>query len=279
MNHEGDHRLMRFKARPEQQVRALLDCFESVHTQRFDLHVRRPPPVGADVTAAKWITCHENLDAARLMLLWRWLKHENIHGAEVYFRPHHLQRHPVIFLDDLSVTRATTVARRYTCAVVQTSPDNTQVWLNTATAFDKHERKLAQAHLSGLGYSDPGSISGDHLGRMCGLRSHKRGCWVNTILFSTPRAYAPSLQETTRCTGGGGACASSHQGSGSPSEKEFGWTIGMLRAGVKSDSLASRLQQTAKDRGKRNAERYARLTVRRAKEALNICSSLTGGTM
>lgn len=262
------HHLMPCKAKPTEQMQKLLQWFESIGVHKFDVHLKKNSYIVSNTSEVtpveKWIVCHENIDAHRIYSLWRWIKAENAHQTDIYFRPHFQESHPVIFLDDLNLAEAHRVARFYSCAVVQTSADNTHVWVKTTRPLHREERKAVQTHLSKKGFSDQGSVSGDHLGRMCGVMSHKRGCWVNAILFSTPRAYDPPLLDSTPHHGGGGARVLFSPGAQSPSEREFGWALGMLKAGMPHALIAQKIQQTAHQRGKRNAERYAILTVKKA---------------
>ena len=262
------HQVHPFKGKPTQQMHQLLGWFAAIGVHRFDVHVRQRPSninyTSDYISPDKWITCHEDIDVQKITSLWAWIRSENAHGADIYFRPHRGGCHPVIFLDDLNLAEAYRVARAYACAVVQTSDNNTQVWLKTSRPLNLEERKATQSHLSAKGFSDRKSVSGDHLGRICGLVSHKRECWVNAILFSTPRAYTPPQQLTIPHHGGGGARVSSSAGVQSASEREFGWTLGLLKSGADESIVTQKLQQTAMQRGKNDAERYARFTVQKA---------------
>ena len=64
--------------------------------------------------------------------------------------------------------------------------------------------------------------------------------------------------------GGGGARVSFFPGAQSPSEREFGWAVGMVKNGQDSTAIEQKIQQAALLRGKKNAERYASLTVQKA---------------
>jgi len=252
------------------QCERFLNWFAHIGVESFDLHVRRYP--NKVRKRESWITDHEGINGKRVIELWKWMRYENSHEADIYIRPHSPEDHPVIFLDDLSVESAHQVARAYSSAVIQTSDDNTQVWVKTASPLSLTQRKQVQSELSRLGHADTGSTSGDHLGRLCGLFSHKRKTWVNAIYFSTPHAYKPSLQETILLPHKGwGACAlKSSTDKKSPSEADFGWAIGMYKSGASYEEVRSAICENAKSRGKRNPENYATLTAKKAGAILNI---------
>jgi hypothetical protein len=250
--------------RPRNQCELLMQWFKNIGVDFFDLNVRRYPTTEAEAKE-KWITCHERVTVDRVFSFWSWMRRENARGADIYFRPHGTMPQPVLFLDDLNLQTSLRVAKAYSSAVIQTSKGNTQVWVQTNRPLSLEERKDAQAHLVTRGFGDKGSTSGDHLGRICGFFSQKRQSWVNLKYFSTPRAYdPPQLEEITSPHQGGGACVSSSSTGGSPSEDEFGWAVGMLKAGKSPADIQILLENRARRRGKRNPEKYASLTVTKA---------------
>ncbi|MBF0201902.1 MAG: hypothetical protein HQK66_11440, partial [Desulfamplus sp.] len=185
-------------------------------------------------------------------------------GSDIYFRPHRNNEHSALFLDDLSMAKARKVAAKYACAVVSTSYNNTQLWLGTAQPLSKEERKNAQKYLSDLGYSDPRSVSGDHLGRLPGFFSQKRHVWVNAVLFSSAQYYQPQKTAAVPHMAMRARRRASWKGNPSQSEREFGWVMEMLRNGRSLDFITNHLTRTAEQRGKRNPEYYANLTIRNA---------------
>lgn len=201
------HTLKRVCEPPYAQCRQLLWWFHGIGVERFDLHIRRYPREG-DRSHEEWITCHEGISTSEIISFWSWMRRENANGADIYFRPHGAASHPVIFIDDLDLPTSRKIAKAYASAVVQTSPNNTQVWIQTDRSLDVNERKQAQANLTKRGFGDPGSTSGDHLGRMCGFFSQKRRSWVNLILFSTPEPTVlhERAQHLTQGVGGRVSC-------------------------------------------------------------------------
>jgi len=263
----NEQKLTTVKESPQRQLSLLLDWFSRIQVNSFDIHVRRKH--NSEMNSSQWITCHEGLDCHRLQKLWSWMRYENAKGGDIYFRPHRHDAHPVIFLDDLNLKTASLIAKKYACFVIETSRNNTQVWLKCDKRLSRIERKKAQCTLSNMGYSDPGSISGDHLGRMCGMMSQKRRCWVNGKLFSTPQAYSPSHEGHSHTSRGGGARVLSFEKKNSFSEREFGWVIGMLKSGMDLNSIRSKLLNQAIKRGKNGAESYASLTTQKASSIVN----------
>jgi len=269
MKTADEHQLVECKLNPQEQLSHFLRWFSVDEACRFDIHLRCP-----DNSARKnayWITCHEAVSANRIQELWPWLRYKNANGCDVYFRPHRHDNHKFLFLDDLSCYTAQLVARKYACAVVETSPNNTQVWMKTTRSISLTERKEQQRYLSQLGYNDPGSISGDHLGRLCGLVSHKRNCWVNVKSFSTPTNYEPaSISSSTHRWPGGARVLKNSKKKHSCSEREFGWVIAILNAGVSIKDAQQRLQRAAENRKRSDPERYAVLTVQNAIRTIGI---------
>jgi len=224
----------------------------------------------------------------------------NSRGGDVYIRPHGESEHGVVFLDDLPFDKALQVSEKYACCVVSTSENNTQVWLATDRKLSKGERKRVQSWMTSVGYTDPGSVSGDHLGRLCGLRSQKRNCWVNLVVTTFGERYSPKI-EPHLSSPLGEACVSPSplqsikmpqnsqsgfnkwsenfesilqsikmpQNSQSPSEREFGWAVGALKHGVSFNNVINRLSAVAKERGKRQPDDYAKRTAMGAYRVLH----------
>lgn len=255
------------KERPEAQMHYLLSWFANAGVKRFDIHLSCKNE--NNPLHKYWITCHERIDIHAIKKLWKWLRYKNSKGADVYIRPHCHDHVPVLFLDDLNMKQSVSLASKYSSAVIQTSDDNTQVWVRTSSPLNREERKLAQSYLSDIGYTDSGSTSGDHLGRMCGMVSHKRNCWVNAKFFSTPRCYKPVLFRSAFHSRGRGARASCSQHKNtSISEKEFGWALGLLRSGMKHQDVYLKILDAALRRRKDNPQNYAKLTVENATKEL-----------
>lgn len=258
--------------KPLDQVRAFLSWFYRHDVLAYDIHVKTPKTNQEDYNSGNWVwlTHHENLDFNQAMKLVGWVRHKNAKGSDVYFRPHKDGVHKVVFLDDVPTTKARLVLKKYGSCVIETHPGNTQIWLKTSIPLDRTQRKQAQTILKNLGYSDPGSVSGDHLGRLCGVVSQKRKCWVNLVGTSDEKPWSPNLERTDCISPVRGACASKKKGpettwvDASDSGREWGWVLGMLRNGMGKDQVEKKLIEAAVARKKRNPVRYANYTVNKA---------------
>lgn len=257
--------------KPIDQIRAFLLWFSRQGVDFFDIHVRSPQTPDQDYKTGKWIwlTQHEAVCADQIMSrLMGWLKYKNATGSDVFFRPHKNGEHQVIFLDDISTSTAQAICKKYGSCIVETHPGNTQIWLKVDKKLSLEQRKQAQVQIKDLGLSDPGSISGDHLGRLCGFQSQKRKCWVNLVDTSKRQPWSPKLDTSPSLPPSGGFCASTNSSliyhDTSDSGQEWGWVLGMLRAGLSPDRVTEKLIVTAQKRGKANAVTYAQYTVQKA---------------
>jgi hypothetical protein len=122
--------------------------------------------------------------------------------------------------------------------------------------------------------ADKGSISGEHLGRLAGFKNWRRnGVWVNVLdALHRNRPWTPQLAidrhqprllscAQRSASGGTDSSASGH---------EWGWVCGLLEVGCDSSVVYHRLVETARLRRGRDAERYARRTVARAREHVGL---------
>jgi len=253
-----------------EQIQIFIGWFCQQGVNYFDIHVRKPKTRDADYKTGEWIwlTHHEcvSFEYIKSKLLG-WLRHQNLNGSDIFFRPHKDGKHNVIFLDDVPTTKAKMILKKYGSCVIETHPGNTQVWLKVDNPLDSGQRKQAQILIKDLGYTDPGSVAGDHLGRLCGLKSQKRKCWVNFIGKSNLIPWMPDLQSKPSLPLGV-FCASKNAGlyskDASNSGREWGWVMGMLRNGVNQEIVFQKLKNTAERRGKKNAIKYATYTVNKA---------------
>ncbi len=210
-----------------------------------------------------------------------WLRHENAQGSDIYFRPFRTGSWPIVFLDDLTREQSLAVNRKYKSWVIKTSKGRFHVWILAERALSEVERKFIQSTIVRKGWGDPGSVSGDHFGRVPGFRNWKRGGeWVNLIdcpdsfgrLLSSPvggRVLHPKASETQGPAPAVIAGRERIPGLGteskSESEKEFGWVCGWLRRGLNEEEAIRKLTERATGRGKRQPEVYAKRTVESAK--------------
>ena len=176
-------------------------------------------------------------------------------------------------LDDVTLDNAQRIARKYAAMVVHTSPcGGCHVWLRLTTALDERQRYQAQRWLAPRVDADLGSVSGEHLGRLAGMKNHKRnGVWVNLLdcpnTLAPPWDPTPALQATPNDNRCPVATHGHHRSTGvdrSESGREWGWVCGALKAGISPDTVYRQLLEHASDRRGHDAERYASYTIKRA---------------
>lgn len=204
----------------------------------------------------------------------RWLRAENAHQAEVYIRPARTGVWPLVLLDDVDPGLARRIAQKYAALVVNTSPaGGCHLWLCLTRALEEAQRYQAQRWLIPRVNADPGSVSGEHLGRLAGMRNWKRaGVWVNVVdpepwprpaWDPTPALRAPP-SIPRRITPPPRRQHHHHGNDDSASGHEWGWVCGALEAGVAPEIIYRQLLERASLRRGRDAERYARHTLQRA---------------
>ncbi len=255
---------------PNQQQERFFQWFARMGVHRFDLQLRIPTPAPEPgLNSWRWLKPSLDVSISGYFIKYAcWVRFMNSRGGDIYIRPHGESEHGVVFLDDLPLNKALQISKKYSACVVCTSENNTQVWLATDRQLSKEERKVIQSWMRSVGCTDPGSVSGDHLGRLCGVRSQKRNCWVNLIATTFKDRYCPNIQQLLSSPKGE-ACVSStsfrklgeSEKRNSPSEREFGWAMGALKHGVSLNNVINHLSALAKGRGKRQSDLYAKRTA------------------
>lgn len=244
----------------------MLSWWAGVGIKWVDLLVRRPTGVTVP---------HQEQSIHDLPI--SWLKAENTHGAEIYIRPGRNQKWPLVFLDDVEIGKACRIAQKYAALVVHTSSvGGCHLWIKTSRALDEYERGQAQRWLAPRANADRASTSGEHLGRLAGMRNWKRhGAWVNVIQPQwnahcgwnpSPAIQAVENHQENHCFRSEDPNSTRNSGFSDQSEsgKEWGWVRGMLEHGVDPETAFQHLLQRARIRRGPDAERYARLTIQRA---------------
>lgn len=245
--------------RAADHTQAMLEWWAATGVDRVDLAVRR---------AAGAMLWQRNCVIAALPLAWA--RAENAQHADIYARPARGRSWPLILVDDVAGARADAVAREVDVLLVETSPQGgCQVWLRCDRALAEDERmRIQRTWLVRLG-GDPGSVSGEHLGRLAGFKNWKRGgCWVNIRPAARgrpwlvvddpntpPRPPAPptrpqgrdSLRDTT------------------PSGHDWAWVCTRLERGLPPDAIYAQLVDRARPRRGADAERYAQRTLEHAR--------------
>ncbi len=146
----------------ERLVRAQL---RAMGCERFDLGIRRD---------AGEMILREGQGAIEIEKAIKWLRHENGKGAHIYIRP--ASTHSLSLIDDLT---ADAIERMKAdgfepAIVVETSPNNFQVWLNHGQVLEAAmSTRAAKALVERFG-GDPASADWRHFGRLAGFTNPKR---------------------------------------------------------------------------------------------------------
>src|SRR5271163_427955 len=101
------------------------------------------------------------------------LRHENARGAHIFVRPHGV--HALSLVDDLGVDA---IARMTDtgfepAVIVETSPQNFQVWLNHGRTLDRSMSSCAAKELAKRFCGDLSSADWRHFGRLAGFTNRK----------------------------------------------------------------------------------------------------------
>jgi hypothetical protein len=240
----------------------MLDAWHQAGIERADLAVRK-------VNGTMLWYADRPLDHLPLALA----RAHNLKQADIYVRPARGYPWPIVFLDDVAVPMARRIARKYTTLTVHTSTHGgCHLWLRLTCALDEQQRCHAQRWLIPRIGADPGSVSGEHLGRLAGMKNWKRGGeWVNILHWPSSHASAwdptPALQSAShvrRPVIAPSAPPRSCRVDQSESAREWGWVCGALETGLSPTAVYQRLLNHASPRRGPDAERYARYTVARA---------------
>lgn len=200
----------------------------------------------------------------------RWARAENVRGADVYIRPAREEAWPLVLLDDVDINRARRIAAKYAALVVRTSaPGGCHIWLRCRRPLDEQARLQAQSWLIPRVGADPGSVSGEHFGRLAGCKNWKRGgTWINVIEASGGLAWDPTPVIGARTERSAVVPPSSAPDTAcdtSASGREWGWVCGQLSSGQDPLDVYVRLLDQAQSRRGADAHRYALRTVQQAR--------------
>jgi hypothetical protein len=240
----------------------MLEAWHQAGIERADLAVRTVN------VAMLW-----DADCPLEQLPLAFARAHNVKQADIYVRPARGYPWPMLFLDDVAVPMARRIARKYATLAVHTSTlGGCHLWLPLTCALDEQQRGHVQRWLIPRIGADPGSVSGEHLGRLAGMKNWKRGGqWVNILHRPSSRASAwdpaPALQSASHVKRLVIAPCAPPRPPGvdrSESAREWGWVCGALEAGLSPTAVYQRLLNQASPRRGPDAERYARYTVARA---------------
>lgn len=265
--------------RSVQHTQQMLRWWAQIHIDRADLAIRRP---------SGQMLWQRDVPLEKLPL--SWARAENIRGADVYVRPARHHPWPVVFLDDLDAQLGIKVLRHYAALLIHTSREGgCHLWMRCAWPLSEPQRRDAQRHLVARTGADPGSISGEHLGRLAGMKNWKRhGQWVNFLhssthlppweprfLLSRPLARPAKEPISAPLADQPHLHLPSERGRDhSPSGMEWGWVCGALASGLSARDVYTALLEHCRARRGQDAERYALRTVRRALQRTGPAESL-----
>jgi hypothetical protein len=215
----------------------------------------------------------------QMAALLPWLRAQNAGGMNIWVRPSaSLPGHPFLMLDDLPVSRALAVARKYASAVVETSPGNAQVWIVCSRELGREQRQDVARALCDRTGSDSGAISEPRWGRLPGFKQRKPEkpqTWTNLLAISTAALFdpAPYLRadgggRSLPPSGGGGVPSSSPSDGADMSRREFSYACHALRAGVDPSVVEQRIAAHVAASGRRKSRDYATRTVAAALRAV-----------
>jgi len=130
----------------------------------FDIGILHPD--GRMFLRAGWSV--EHIDSAL-----KRLRRENARGAHIFVRPN--EAHTLSLIDDLSAETITrmTEAGFQPALVVETSPQNFQVWLNHGRTLDHKTSTWAAKALANRFGGDLSSADWRHFGRLAGFTNRK----------------------------------------------------------------------------------------------------------
>jgi hypothetical protein len=96
---------------------------------------------------------------------------KNAQGYNIYFRP---QSYEYILLDDITKDQLAPIAEIKPCLLIETSPNNYQVWLRLQSApTDREHAKEICRYLAEKYHADKGSAEPDHIGRLPSYTNRK----------------------------------------------------------------------------------------------------------
>jgi hypothetical protein len=248
----------------EQHTASMLRWWNIVGVSRADLAIRRP---------CKTMIWHRDLSFDALPI--GWARAENARQGDVYIRPARGYSWPLVFLDDLPAPIAIRVAHKYDALVVETSRvGGCPLWMVCSQPLAEKERYRSQKWLAAQIEADPGSVSGEHLGRLAGFKNWKRGGpWVNVLDASlrgrhwhaNPQARLQITDTKLPATSAPASfCSQSAGTDSSDSGNEWGWVCGVLEAGFDEIRVLQMLVDRAGHRRGKDVQRYARRTVKHA---------------
>ena len=203
---------------------------------------------------------------------------KNIQGYNVYIRP---KSYSVVLLDDVNRESLSELAKLQPCALVETSGNNFQVWLQTSFTPQNREyalqicRKLAQDH-----DADKGSAEPDHLGRLPSFtnqkeKHRKNGVFPTVVLhkvkkrFSTiPLGFAKGYDlNTTHSTFRGCVLKETNKQGYDRSREDFNTCCMLIRQKKSDEYIRNELLRTS-EKAQQRRDNYIDRTIRNARKVV-----------
>jgi hypothetical protein len=102
-----------------------------------------------------------------------WMRHQNLHGRNVYIRPR--GEHNLTLVDDLSAAAVAAMKRDgfSPALIVRTSPGNYQAWLKHPVTLSREEGTAVARALAERFGGDRGAADWRHFGRLAGFCNKK----------------------------------------------------------------------------------------------------------
>jgi len=138
---------------------------QAMDTKLFEVGLFKPS-ARAEMLLRTW-------DSDTLVQSIAWLKFQNLDGRNIYIRPK--GEHALSMVDDLTAEALERMKHSgFTPAlIVETSPNNFQVWLNHGRTLPKAASTVAARSLAERFHGDRGAADWRHFGRLAGFTNRK----------------------------------------------------------------------------------------------------------
>jgi RepB DNA-primase from phage plasmid len=208
---------------------------------------------------------------------------KNTQGYNIYFRPNGYE---YVLLDDIQKEELQTLSALKPCLLIETSPNNFQVWLKLKQVpTDREHAKEICRYLAEKFHADKGSAEPDHIGRLPSYTNRKakykqeNGNYPYVILHKSENRYADFFLPKGEFVLKIGKKIIKSKETNKPttdhdrSRYDFNNVCMWLRQGKTYNQIYDLLKDTSekvKDREGRNKENYLHGTIQNAIKATGI---------